>query len=501
MTNKKVSAIILLLIFLLSISVIPASAQENQDVVYATNNYPETVKIGEAFAGIESFVEPDAYKINVHNLTPNTLVEAWCEMSFNSENFRLNQFSSVSFMSHAGNDNYNTTVDTNGNANIKPLYLSETFFNPGTITMQPYYQYVDSESYELIGDRVYVGDPITIQIEEPVIKTNAPESIEVGDTLQFTSELTNTALTNKDTAYYLDENNYYKGAYDDGYQIIELKDDDTHYHHEPAYQPSVEILEGKELVKQTNQDYTNTLKSSETLSFTGIGTVKLKVKYNQFITCASCQSVYDENGKQTGEYYTYNPEKIITIEVVDNSDAPIENNIKYDVPNDILIDGDTSFPSGTVIKAETLTSGDLYEQAKSALSQTATKFSVIDITAINGGLTVQPDEKVKVTFSIPDGYSDNVSLYYIDNNGAADKITTTFNKESRTLTAELEHFSVYVLADEDTKPVTNNVNSVTNPHTSDVSSLYLLFIAISLSGIVLCIMIKRQASKHNTSKD
>ena len=273
------------------------------------------------------------------------------------------------------------------------------------------------------------------------------------------------------------------------------------YHHEPAYQPSVEILEGKELVKQTNQDYTNTLKSSETLSFTGIGTVKLKVKYNQFITCASCQSVYDENGKQTGEYYTYNPEKIITIEVVDNSDAPIENNIKYDVPNDILIDGDTSFPSGTVIKAETLTSGDLYEQAKSALSQTATKFSVIDITAINGGLTVQPDEKVKVTFSIPDGYSDNVSLYYIDNNGAADKITTTFNKESRTLTAELEHFSVYVLADEDTKPVTNNVNSVTNPHTSDVSSLYLLFIAISLSGIVLCIMIKRQASKHNTSKD
>ena len=127
MTNKKVSAIILLLIFLLSISVIPASAQENQDVVYATNNYPETVKIGEAFAGIESFVEPDAYKITVHNLTPNTLVEAWCEMSFNSENFRLNQFSSVSFMSHAGNDNYNTTVDTNGNANIKPLYLSETF--------------------------------------------------------------------------------------------------------------------------------------------------------------------------------------------------------------------------------------------------------------------------------------------------------------------------------------------------------------------------------------
>ena len=179
-------------------------------------------------------------------------------------------------MSHAGNDNYNTTVDTNGNANIKPLYLSETFFNPGTITMQRYYQYVDSESYELIGDRVYVGDPITIQIEEPVIKTNAPESIEVGDTLQFTSELTNTALTNKDTAYYLDENNYYKGAYDDGYQIIELKDDDTHYHHEPAYQPSVEILEGKELVKQTNQDYTNTLKSSETLSFTGIGTVKVK---------------------------------------------------------------------------------------------------------------------------------------------------------------------------------------------------------------------------------
>ena len=498
---KKSCAVALSLVFVLSIvSAIPSFAMENKEP-YTTHNYPETVKIGEVFGGLASFGNPTDYGITIHNLTPDAMVAAWGEVSFNAKNITaIHRLDSVSFMSHAGTDPFNR-VDTNGNVDINPLYFSETFFEPGTITMQPYYQYFDSAFGEPIEDSKDVGEPITIEIEKPVIKTNAPESIKTGDILEFTTELTNTALTNKDTAYYLDENNYSKGVNDNGNQWGMLNGDDTHHCHEPAYQPSVEILEGKELVKQTNQDYTNTLKSSETLSFTVTGTVKLRVKYNQFITCIDCQSVYDENYKQTGEYYTYNPETIITIEVVGDSNAPIENNIKYDVPNNITIDGDTCFPAGTVVRAETLTSGDLYEQAKSALSHIATKFSVIDITATNGGITVQPDGKVKVTFSIPDGYSDNVSLYYIADNGTADKISATLNKESRTLTAELEYFSVYVLADENTKPIIDNIDSTTSiadntnmttsPQTGDNFPLYLLFVVISVSGIVLCVISKK----------
>ena len=85
------------------------------------------------------------------------------------------------------------------------------------------------------GDYTKIGDPFTVTVEEPVIQTNAPSSVQSGDTLNLTTELTNTALVNKDTAYYLNENNYSGGM---------LVEDETHKTHEAAYQPSVEILEG-----------------------------------------------------------------------------------------------------------------------------------------------------------------------------------------------------------------------------------------------------------------
>lgn len=476
---KKSCAAALFLSFVLSLFfVFPVSAQEDKEV-YVTQNLPETVKIGELVGGLLSYDEillgkilPE-YEITFHNLTPGAEVAASCRVYFNSTETHLSE---ISFMDHAGGAPI-YDVDTNGNVTIEPFAFCRTFFEPGTITLKPVYQYLDSTSHEPIGDLQDAGNPITIQIEEPVIITNAPTNIKVGDTLQFTTELTNTALTNKDTAYYLDEDNYDVGS--GGY---ELKTDDMHSAHEPAYLPSVEILEGKDLVKQANQDYTNTHKSSETLSFIGAGTVKLRVKYNQFITCSS------------REDYVYNPEKIITIKVTDDTVTPSddESNIKYDVPENITINGDSAFPSGTVVTAETLTTGTLYEQAQQSLSKIATEFTVYDISAANNGNAVQPDGKVSLSFTVPDGYGDNVALYYVADDGTANKMAATFDKESRILTAELEHLGIYALADEDTKPTTN---ATTSPQTGDTFNLYPILIVMIASGVMIYLTARKKFAK------
>lgn len=72
------------------------------------------------------------------------------------------------------------------------------------------------------------------------------------------------------------------------------------------------MIEGQDCVKQSGQDYSNTLSSSETLTFKKAGTVKLKVTYQQILL-----SDYNSGVIFTGE--RYHPEKTFTIQVTDDS--------------------------------------------------------------------------------------------------------------------------------------------------------------------------------------
>lgn len=171
-----------------------------------------------------------------------------------------------------------------------------------------------------------IGNPFSLTIEEPVIETNAPATIKQGDSLTLTTALTNTALENRSVADYDNPANW-----NEDHTMFDPKGDDIYEGHIPAYRPTITILEGKDLIKQEQQDYSNTLKSSETLTFTGAGTVKLKVKYDQFATCGDCMAIKDENYKPTGKFETYSPEKIITINVAGNEKPPVtEDDPKID---------------------------------------------------------------------------------------------------------------------------------------------------------------------------
>lgn len=68
------------------------------------------------------------------------------------------------------------------------------------------------------------------------------------------------------------------------------------------------------------------------------------------------------------------------------------------------------------------------------------------------GAAVQPNGALAVTFAIPAGYSNNVKVFYMTNNGELQNVKATVNAAERTVTAELEHFSTYILADTATKP-------------------------------------------------
>lgn len=142
------------------------------------------------------------------------------------------------------------SADQNGNL-LEMTDVDFMVYKPGEIIVKLYlgnYDYNFSETYEIT----------RIKVEEPIITHNAPSKVKVGDVIDFTTAITNTAYENRKVSDYNEEKNFL----------------------ETFYIPSVQVVEGANLVTQSKQDYSNTLNSSEKLSFTGSGTVKLKITYS-----------------------------------------------------------------------------------------------------------------------------------------------------------------------------------------------------------------------------
>ena len=203
-----------------------------------------------------------------------------------------------------------------GNLNVAP-------FAPGTFTYQFEVYECDDSGNEIVVEKV--GDPYTVTIEEPVIQTNAPESAAVGSTLVLETALTNTALKNEEVAPYLDPENYYIFTRENGQVSWYPKDLGEIGVSLPAFRPYVEIIEGAELVERADGDYARMLESSEKLTFTGTGTVKLKVKYQQILRHSNIVSDSTEITEFDPEMDfegSYSPEQIITIQVTEDGKAP-----------------------------------------------------------------------------------------------------------------------------------------------------------------------------------
>ena len=101
---------------------------------------------------------------------------------------------------------------------------------------------------------------------------------------------------------------------------------------------------------------------------------------------------------------------------------------------------------------EVIEEGELFEQITDVMETVAESYVAYEFTAIKDDVAVQPDGKLTVTFAIPADYSTNAAVYYMDAKGKLTKLAGVVDEVTCTITVELEHFSTYILVDQDTAP-------------------------------------------------
>ena len=139
---------------------------------------------------------------------------------------------------------------------------------------------------------------------------------------------------------------------------------------------------------------------------------------------------------------------IMVVSLVACQKTPVTNSTPTDIGDGVVIyQADSAFEEGTKVAAEVLTAGSVYERAQNAVQEEAVQFAVFEITAAKNNAAVQPNGPVKVEFPIPDGYSNNLVLYYVSESGDKELLQTTVDSAKKVVSAELSHFSTYVLVD------------------------------------------------------
>jgi hypothetical protein len=96
---------------------------------------------------------------------------------------------------------------------------------------------------------------------------------------------------------------------------------------------------------------------------------------------------------------------------------------------------------------------EVLQQVAQTLGEEIVDFVAYDITS-----TAQPNGVAQVTFAIPEGFDPAyLALYHVSEDGVAQLLDAVVNPDAGTMTAELAHFSVYVVA-QLPKPLVGDAN-------------------------------------------
>lgn len=154
------------------------------------------------------------------------------------------------------------------------------------------------------------------------------------------------------------------------------------------------------------------------------------------------------------------------------------------------------FENGTTVTVEKITQGAIYDTVKKALEKVVTKMeqtAIFEFTAKNAqGATVQPNGTLSVTFDIPETLTtSNLKMFYVSEDGKYEEVQITVDTKANTVTANLKHFSTYVLAN--VAPVSSGNSEV--PQTGDNSALtlYVCVLVMSMAGLTILMVNKRRA--------
>ncbi len=146
--------------------------------------------------------------------------------------------------------------------------------------------------------------------------------------------------------------------------------------------------------------------------------------------------------------------------------ATTETVTNTDSTTNIKLDADTSVvPSNTVLEVNTITEGTTYNTVKTVLSDVS-NFKVFDITLKSNGVTIQPNGKVKISIPVPNDFDkSNLIVYRVAEDGTKTKYDVKV--EGNYATFETNHFSTYVLAENNVTETQETQNTPTEQTTQN----------------------------------
>ncbi len=140
-----------------------------------------------------------------------------------------------------------------------------------------------------------------------------------------------------------------------------------------------------------------------------------------------------------------------------------ENNITTTVESkdtNIKLNADTNvIPSNTILEAKEIKVEKILNVVKESLKEISNKYISYDITLKSDGVAIQPNGKVKISIPIPSDFDKTkLSIFRVLDDGTKIKYDTKI--ENNFATIETDHFSTYVLAENNV--VINNDNTEKN---------------------------------------
>lgn len=219
--------------------------------------------------------------------------------------------------------------------------------------------------------------------------------------------------------------------------------------------------------------------------------------YNDVLASATIHYNYNSGEPEPTPVPTETPEPTPTPAPQDKVDIPVSGDKAEATVGGVdlvLNNAGKVFASGTTVTVENITQGAIYDSVTKALAQVVDKMdhtAIFEFTATRDGKAVQPDGALSVTFGIPQNLTaDHLKLFYVSEDGKYQEVEITVDPDARTVTANLTHFSTYVLAN-----VVESSGSEPVPPTGDHAPLmaYLGILTLSAAALLILAQNKRKA--------
>lgn len=158
-------------------------------------------------------------------------------------------------------------------------------------------------------------------------------------------------------------------------------------------------------------------------------------------------------------------------------------NIKLDTNVNIV-------PANTILNAKEIKEEKTLNVVKESLKELSNKYTTYDITLTSSGVKVQPNGKVKISIPIPTDYDKTkLAVYRVADNG--EKTQYDVKVEGNYATFETDHFSTYVLAENNVTIADTNTNNNNNadkekdntPKTGKLDIINYVLVLTTLAGV------------------